>query len=253
MFNGCRHDCSYCFCKKGVLGAVLGGITPIIKKSVGSFDNAVMTAIKEVEAHKEQIIADGGVLFSFSTDPCQEGMVWTSTSLVAKALLERNVPVTILTKAASFVRTMGFSELLKVANGNLLVGFTLTGHDELEPHAAPNALRIDAMRYIHNAGIKTFASIEPIVDFDASLSMIRESRDCCDLFKVGLMSGVKEGYYSNDKLVAFCENVMKVDGGFKVYWKDSIRKRLQKVSPQTLENIDKWEYSVSADYNIFAE
>jgi DNA repair photolyase len=52
------------------------------------------------------------------------------------------------------------------------VGWTLTGVDSAEPNASPNAERIEAMRKLHEAGFKVWASIEPIIDFDSSLTMI---------------------------------------------------------------------------------
>lgn len=69
---------------------------------------------------------------------------------------------------------------------DIAFGFTLTGHDELEPGASTNAERINAMQKLHEAGFKTWASIEPIIDFGSSLAMILDCLTFCDYFKIGL-------------------------------------------------------------------
>lgn len=135
--------------------------------------------------------------------------------------------------------------------GLLCVGFTLTGHDELEPNADRNEARILAMKLLHEQGIKTFASIEPIIDFDSSLDMIEKSIDFCDLYRIGLRSGVKADYYDDGKLAFFIgqvEGLIQVKKSkTKVYWKQSIRERV------TFADSDYWtaRNNVNADYNIF--
>ena len=102
-------------------------------------------------------------------------------------------------------------------------------------------------------GIKTFASIEPIIDFDSSLKMIEKTIDFCDLYRIGLRSGVKADYYSNDKLCFFIGQVEGLieqkHSNAKVYWKESVRERVLFADP------DYWtsRNNVSADYNIFKE
>ena len=163
--------------------------------------------------------------------------------------------MTILTKMAHWIYSPIHSNLLNIgAETSLLcIGFTLTGHDELEPNADSNDARILAMKLLHEAGIKTFASIEPIIDFDSSLSMIEQTAGFCDLYRIGLRSGVKSDYYDNEKLCFF---MWQVEGTLvlklskaKVYWKESVRERVSFSDP------DYWtsRNNVNADYNIFKE
>ena len=79
------------------------------------------------------------------------------------------------------------------------------------------------MRILHERGFKTFASIEPIVDFDSSLRMINETIGFCDLYKIGLMSGVKKEYYDPKKGKEFFLDVTSkaVDHDLRIYWKES--------------------------------
>ena len=164
------------------------------------------------------------------------------------------IPVTILTKMTNWAYNKSwFLDLLEEGKrtGLLCVGFTLTGHDEMEPYASPNTERISAMKLLHEQGIKTFASIEPIIDFDSSLKMIEQSIDFCDLFRIGLRSGVKADYYDNEKLCFFIGQVEGLielkHSNAKVYWKESVRERV------SFSDKDYWtsRNNVNADYNIF--
>lgn len=107
------------------------------------------------------------------------------------------------------------------------------------------------MKICHNHGVKTFASIEPIVKLGSSLEMISKTKDVCDLYKIGLMSGVKKDYYQTNEVVSF---VMLVNGQLqgrsaKVYWKESIRLRLGMAGYDSyLQN----ENSVEHDYDVLA-
>lgn len=125
-------------------------------------------------------------------------------------------------------------------------GFTLTGHDKLEPNASTNADRIEAIRKLHDAGFKTFASIEPIIDFDSSFRMIQEVVDYCDIVKIGLMSGKK---YSTFECKEFCNRVVKYfnhwEWNTKVYFKDSLLKQAE------INREDLPAYCVGRDYNLF--
>ena len=169
--------------------------------------------------------------------------------------MEQDVPVTILTKMAQWSYGISSLDMIDVGKerGLLCVGFTLTGHDEMEPKADSNAARISAMKLLHDQGIKTFASIEPVIDFYSSLSMIEQTIDFCDLYRIGLRSGVKADYYANDHLCFFIGQVEGLieqkHSNAKVYWKESVRERVSFADP------DYWtsRNNVNADYNIFKE
>jgi len=103
-------------------------------------------------------------------------------------------------------------------------GFTLTGHDELEKGASTNIERIKAIRKLHEAGFKTWASIEPILYFDSATRMIELSMEYCDLYKIGLMSGSKPNVEDLRSFVSHTNWYSTIKPGFKIYWKDSISK-----------------------------
>lgn len=174
-----------------------------------------------------------------------------------------NIPVKILTKRVDWLDKIVFDYDQKIkeypvafghyANAtnkkeslnkfNVAFGFTLTGHDELEPHASTNQERIEAMKKLHDAGFKTWASIEPVVDVDASLDVIARTQEICDLYKVGLMSGKK---YEKSEIYFLISELSKYAmSGNKVYIKDSILKAVG------LDRNELPNYFVNRDYNLF--
>jgi hypothetical protein len=174
--------------------------------------------------------------------------------------VKNKIPVKILTKAAGFIYLYPFFmeginwlELsfqskygisINALREYVAFGFTLTGHDEIEPNASPNAERINAMRKLHDAGFKTWASIEPVITFAGSFNMVIGSRYSCDLFKIGLESGK---YYDKDALQRFIDNVIGYTEyfGCKLYFKDSLLKRAG-INRKSLPN-----NCVTRDYDIF--
>lgn len=129
----------------------------------------------------------------------------------------------------------------EINKSNIAIGYTLTGHDELEPNAALNLERIEAMHFAKDHGFKTFASIEPIIDFESSIKMIILSLEYCDLYKIGLESGKK---YNNKAADHFIES-LKEHYGTKFYLKESLQKLIGITNSELDENF------VKRDYNLF--
>lgn len=77
----------------------MGGALPTLKKTAGTTeDDAFAMFKKELTRWKSLIIADGGLFFSFSTDPMLECEIKLTMCCITFAL-ENRVPVSILTKA----------------------------------------------------------------------------------------------------------------------------------------------------------
>ena len=160
-----------------------------------------------------------------------------------KICMRNYIPVKILTKSKLTDFTLfnwvhlnyhdRYKDLITIGN-------TLTGHDELEPNASPNYERISGMKSLHNAGFKTFASIEPIIHFESSLEMIQATVGFCDLYKIGLESGKK---YNINQMGLFVYNCIQTveNSGAKIYFKDSITKLIPNI---------KNECVVTRDYKI---
>lgn len=231
FYTGCPHGCEYCYLKRGITAKTLGGTEVLLKKCFKDEGDALETFCREVRKHRV-ILQETGVFFSFTTDP----MIPKTRDLTISALNMLNccrIPATILTKDATWLddeRVTIHLQAIADRKYDIRFGFTLTGRDDMEPNASTNADRINAMRRLHNMGIKTWASIEPVITWAYSRQVIETSLDCCDHYKIGLRSGVKKDYYglvssgmSIDKLTSTITSA-----GRTVYLKESVRELLHR-------------------------
>lgn len=256
LYTGCKHDCSYCYLKRGVLSHAMGGTEIKLKSCFKDDIDAGTVFTRELEKHLAYL-QKVGIFFSFSTDP----LITETRDLTKRCVFTANrnlVPVKMLTKNADFIDDDVFMSWLMLPDFRkdlVAFGFTLTGRDDMEPNASTNHERIETMRRLHDMGFMTFASIEPIIDFESSMDVMRESADCCDLYKIGLRSGVKKGYYEIGKCAFFIGQVtgLSESRGFKVYWKESVRKFVRENDDEKFFSIslDLSRNFVSRDYNMF--
>lgn len=239
FYTGCPHECSYCYLKRGAPSKQLGGNVVQLKKCFRDEDDALEKFKQEVERYKD-VLQKTGVFFSFTTDP----MIPETIELTLDALnvlAESRIPAKILTKDAGWVENnLILLQLhsLKELGYDVQIGFTLTGRDDMEPKASSNSDRIEAMRKLYNAGIKTWASIEPVIDWLSCTEMIGRTIDCCDHYKIGLRSGVKKDYYDLeenglyiDTLTMFCLIAYRT-----VYLKESVRALLRRCYDEDFYN-----------------
>jgi DNA repair photolyase len=251
FYKGCSNGCTYCYLKTGVLAHALGGDKPELKACFKDKENALVVFQIELFANIDEL-RKHGLFFSFTTDP----LLPQTIHLTVRAIdicMANNVPVKILTKRADWLegyRTgndyIPFPSFIKDEyKSQIAFGFTLTGHDELEPNASTNAERIEAMRKLHEAGFKTFASIEPIIDFESSRKMIQQTTHFCNLYKIGLESGKK---YKIEDIHLFLHQVSIMTRAWqnKLYFKDSIL-TAAKIKREQLHP----DNCVNRDYNIF--
>ena len=245
---GCSNRCDYCYNRKGILANQLGGEDPTPKKAPGAGEARILNCFaRELDAYRAAILADGGGLFfSFTTDPCLP-QTFPLTLRCAMMAMNAGVPVRLLTKSTSW---LGEAEpLLRHGEARRLVavGFTLTGCDDREPGAATNMERIAAMRRLHEEySLRTFASIEPVIDPMRSWAMISSSFPVCDLYMVGLLNHAGHRYADGEveRLVEYISAASYIRAPF--YLKDSVLRHLG------------WHRSdlsgrrfVTSDYDIF--
>jgi len=202
FYHGCHAEpCAYCFAKS--MAARFG-------RPWQAVTTPTMTPAQLAATFRKHAGSQQQVLFCFTTDPYSVADVTHGLTRVAltEALANR-VPVSILTKGGR--RCLRDLDLFKAFGSHILVGATLTGCDDLEPGAAPNAERLDVLRELHAAGVPTWASFEPVIRPDASLALLREAVHVCDLVKIGKVNdwqGADKGIDWRaflDAAVAICE------------------------------------------------
>ena len=253
FYNGCTGGCEYCYNKRFPL---LSNTKPTLKACFKDNDNALKTAVKEIQKNKEEIIRDGGIFLSFVSDPCLPETISLTNAIIQycstpyqfeilrkevsnsyeilknlQDVCELEIPIIILTKQADWILKKDLPQYKDInryvdyddsLHKNVAFGFTLTGHDEMEPGCSSNIDRIRAMEVLHNKGYRTWASIEPIIDFDSSLEMIRLAAPFCDHFKIGIRTDRK--FTCTQEEIDYFVNgvqILAAVGGNTVYFKQS--------------------------------
>ena len=179
-YKGCDHGCQYCYCK--TMPYIEHGTTVTVRQN---FQSKLTT-----ELAKNQI--ENQVLLSFISDPyCKTNNSLKITRFVLQSLLTKNIPVAILTKGG----THALQDLdLFIKHKNIIkIGATLTCDNNTdsktnEPGAALPADRLEMLSQIHQAGIRTWVSIEPVLFPDQSLNLIKESMPFVNEFMIGKLN-----------------------------------------------------------------
>ena len=179
-YKGCGHKCSYCY------------VPQVLKMSRAEFDkgavprpdylaNITTDAIKYQQAGK----ADQQVMLSFTTDPYHLGDT-TLTRQVIEVLQAHGMAVCTLTKGGT--RALRDLDLFRPKRDAF--ASTLTSLDDAfslkwEKEAALPGDRIKALKAFHEAGIFTWVSLEPTLDVESSLAIVKACHKFVDLFKIG--------------------------------------------------------------------
>lgn len=233
FYNGCSGDCEYCYCKKGPMGS-LWSTTPTIKKTLVDELTAIKIFEKEVNKNLAEL-REHGLFFNFNSDPFLRETINLNTEAI-KYCSSLDIPTKVLTKQMWWIGDYGIPK-------DTAIGFTLTGHDELEPGAATNQERIEAMKYLHGKGYKIWASIEPIIDLPSSFKMIMKTIKYVSHYKIGLLSGGKTDQTDLFEFIHTTNLYLHHNSNATVYWKDSL---LQQAGGKDRKDLP--EFCVDRDY-----
>lgn len=243
LYNGCSNQCSYCYNRHCPQSGTLGGDKPTLKMCLKDEDTAFRIFQKELEQNLEQIKSDGGLFFSFVSDPLlPETRDLTVTCVLYAASLGVNCQ--ILTKCTKWFDIPYIRTALWAYSSNIAIGFSLTGIDSMEEHAeSTNQERIECMKKLHTS-FRVFASIEPVIDCKTSFEMMLASKDYCDFYKVGLATKIHKFWavLKNDVYTLVSQTSFFIHK--PVYWKQSIRRIIG-------DELCNTQNSVPSDFDIF--
>jgi DNA repair photolyase len=186
-FKGCDHDCIYCY-------------VPGIMFRDENYNHANIhlpraeeIIIKEITASaRKHANSPQQVFLSFLTDPYPHfNKGKRITRRVLEILLQHKIPVSILTKGGYNV--LEDLDLLKEYGRNIQIGASLTftsENDSLkwEKNAAIPQERFETLKILHDAGIKTWASMEPVIFPDQSLEIMDITNKYVDGYKIGKLN-----------------------------------------------------------------
>jgi len=185
--KGCDHGCVYCYVPKMMKRFNAGYVHSdvYIKEESGLIKEVTASARKHRNSDKQ-------VFISFLTDPYSHFNNKTKlTRKVLLILLEHNIPVSILSKGGYNV--LQDLDIIKRFGDNIQVGGSLTFtnlKDSLnwEKNSSAPDERFDALKIFHQNGVKTWASIEPVIIPEQSLEIMELTKDYVDSYKIGKLN-----------------------------------------------------------------
>ena len=175
--GGCDHGCKYCYCSS-------------MQRAFGRewTQSPIPRSLRGLEPEAKK--ANRQIMLCFVGDPyCKAEQTHRNTRNAIEILRAARCSIAILSKGGA--RCLDdLDAFLSWPDGRVKVGATLTFMDakkaaEWEPGAATPQERIDSLRELHSAGVKTWASIEPVIEPEESLAVIKASLPYVDAYKVG--------------------------------------------------------------------
>jgi DNA repair photolyase len=225
-YIGCGNGCVYCYVPDLIH-------IPREEFDAGAVPKRDLLEKLEKEARKYQALRiTEQVMLSFTTDPYHPGDTSLTREMI-KILQRYGLGVCTLTKGGR--RALRDLDLFRP--GRDAFAATLTLLDDAmslkwERNAALPLDRIETLRAFHDAGIFTWASMEPVIDPAATLEIIRRTHRFVDLYKVGKMNHISLAKPPNWR--QFTHDVVKVltEVGARHY----IKRDLQPYLPPGYDN-----------------
>jgi DNA repair photolyase len=177
IYIGCDYACRYCYIKNLYVN---NEKVKLRENLISGLENQ----LKKQEINKQ-------VLLSFLGDPyCIADIEYKKTRETLEILNQYDVPVAILSKGGNrILRDLDlFKKFKKIKVGATLTLLDKKQNEYYEPKAASTGERICVLRKLHQEGIRTWVSFEPVIDPEQTLKILELTKDFVDEFKVGKMN-----------------------------------------------------------------
>jgi DNA repair photolyase len=178
-YRGCGHECRYCY------------VPNVLKMKRLEFDAGAVPRpefIKHLTKDARKYQAAGiteQVMLSFTSDPYHPGDT-TLTRQTLETLIEYGFGICTLTKGGTrALRDIGLFRPDRDAFASTLTSLDDNFSLKWESSAALPGDRIEALKRFHERGIYTWVSLEPTLDVESSLAIVRATHSFVDLYKVG--------------------------------------------------------------------
>lgn len=228
--TGCDHGCKYCY------------VTPIMRRFRTGYVHSDVYIKEEKQLLKELkssckkfYNSPRQVFFSFLTDPYSHfNKEIKLTRRVLEMFLKAKIPVSILSKGGFNV--LEDLDIIKKFGPNIQVGGSLTctsNEDSLkwESNAALPAERFETLKILHANGVRTWASMEPVIFPDQSLEIMNITKDYVDGYKIGKMNHLKKQEDKVDWPKFLCDSVSLMRKNKSLFY---IKEDLRRYSPTDL-------------------
>lgn len=185
MYTGCSHGCLYCYVPRACKVNPEAFHIPKVREIN---ERALDREIEKLRSNGSNGINPPQVFLCFTCDSYQHlDQEHRITRTIIQRLNRAGIGVRILTKAG-LRSTMDFDLLSTSTRNEYGATLTFVTHwqsKDWEPGAADPGDRIEALDKAHSLGIPTWASLEPVIDPEQSLELIRLSAPYVDMYKVG--------------------------------------------------------------------
>lgn len=185
--KGCDHGCVYCYVPKMMKRFNKGYVHSDV------YIKEETKLMKEIESScKKHQDSPKQVFLSFLTDPYSSFNDKTKlTRRVLELLLKYRIPVSILSKGG--LRILQDLDIIKEFGENIQIGASLTFTDiadsmKWEKGAALPEERFEALEVLHQNGIRTWASMEPVIYPEQSLEIMETTHGYVDAYKIGKLN-----------------------------------------------------------------
>ena len=188
IYKGCQHACRYCYCPKTMRiprEQFIKNANPK-KDFTQKFRNECQKLPENTPEIHLSFIGD-------CYQPAEMDLMLTRSAI--EILIENNLSFTVLTKGG--LRAVRDFDLLeshsKCSFGSSLVFLDQKRADHYELGAAKISERIKAIEMAHRKGVQTWVSLEPVIDPNQALEVIREVDSIVDHWKIGNLNHFNAG------------------------------------------------------------
>lgn len=193
LYRGCTHGCIYCY-------------APACMHTTDSKWHGISeprpNILKNLEKDAANLTGDRRrILFCFLSDPYQPIEREQRLTRQALQIMERF-------KLKSQVLTKGSAELISedldlMKRSRTHLGITISFVDDKmrtkwEPKASSIQSRLDILKEAHEMGIYTWVSLEPVIDPDQALEVVRTTHKYVNFWKIGKLNHMKDHEKSID-------------------------------------------------------
>ena len=211
LYSGCAGRCSYCY------------VPAVLRRDKEKFHEEVAARVGVIPALSVRAPQFGDtnkrVLLSFTSDAYQSlERELEITRAAIKILKCHFIPFTVLTKFGGLAIRDFDLYMEGDSFGVTLTSLDIEDADRDERGAGIPSERLAALIVAHEKDIPTWISLEPVIDPEKSLRIIRETCEYVDHYKIGKLNYAPTGV-SADQWRAFTRRAVKLitDAG-QTYW-----------------------------------
>jgi DNA repair photolyase len=178
-YRGCGNGCAYCY------------VPSVLRMDRAEFDAGAvprpdyLRLLRKDAAKYQSHGRTTQVMLSFTTDPYHPGDTLL-TRKVLECIREHGLAICTLTKGGSrALRDLDLFRPNRDAFASTLTSLDDSFSRKWERGATLPKDRIATLKAFHDAGIFTWVSLEPTIDVESSLAIVKATHGFIDLYKIG--------------------------------------------------------------------